>query len=129
VPFLGGTPRRLVENVWSPVGWSPDGRQMAFVRIKAAEGSSSLILAGADGGGERVLATRRDPAAFVSFRMGDREPRPAWSPDGRLIAAIGQGGVGRHVVVVDAESGIETAVLDSRGFCEGSPGSTRRRSC
>jgi Tol biopolymer transport system component/predicted Ser/Thr protein kinase len=105
VPFIGGAPRKPVENVWSPVGWSPDGRQMAFVRINAAEGSSSLILADADGSGERVLATRRAPAYFVSFAMSDREPRPAWSPDGRLIAAIGQGGVGRHVVVVDAESG------------------------
>jgi dipeptidyl aminopeptidase/acylaminoacyl peptidase len=103
----------------SEPAWSPDGRRIAFVRINAAETSSSLILAGADGSGERALATRRDPAAFVSFRMGDREPRPAWSPDGRLIAAIGQGGVERHVVVVDAESGVETAVLDSGGFPRG----------
>jgi serine/threonine protein kinase/Tol biopolymer transport system component len=119
VPFLGGTPRKLVENVSSPVGWSPDGRQMAFVRTDNAETSSSLVLADADGGGERVLATRRAPAFFVSFTMGDREPGPAWSPDGRLIAAIGQDGTGRHVVVVDAESGIETAVLDSGGFLRG----------
>src|SRR5262249_21066075 len=33
VPFLGGTPRRIVDNVWTPVGWSPDGHQMAFVRV------------------------------------------------------------------------------------------------
>src|SRR5262249_16622365 len=29
VPFLGGKPRQLLGNVWSPVGWSPDGRRMA----------------------------------------------------------------------------------------------------
>ena len=28
VPFLGGQPRRLIDRVWSPVGWSPDGRHL-----------------------------------------------------------------------------------------------------
>ena len=37
VPFLGGsTEEAPLENVWSAIGWSPDGRQMAFVRVDAA---------------------------------------------------------------------------------------------
>ena len=59
VPFLGGAPKRLVENVWSAIGWSPDGRQMAFVRVDAAANSSALVIANADGSSERVLTTRR----------------------------------------------------------------------
>ena len=32
VPFLGGTPKRIVDNIGSLVAWSTDGRRMAFVR-------------------------------------------------------------------------------------------------
>jgi hypothetical protein len=32
VSFLGGTPKKIVEKTDSAVGWSPDGRHMAFVR-------------------------------------------------------------------------------------------------
>jgi Tol biopolymer transport system component len=33
LPFLGGTPRRLANSVWSATDWSPDGKQIAFVRV------------------------------------------------------------------------------------------------
>ena len=33
VPFLGGTPRRIIDRAASGLGWSPDGREMAFVRV------------------------------------------------------------------------------------------------
>ena len=32
VPFLGGTPKRIVDDIGSLVAWSADGRRMAFVR-------------------------------------------------------------------------------------------------
>ena len=32
VPFLGGAQRTFVEHVSSPIGWSPDGKRMAFIR-------------------------------------------------------------------------------------------------
>ena len=32
MPVLGGTPRKVVEDIGSPVGFSPDGKQIAFVR-------------------------------------------------------------------------------------------------
>jgi eukaryotic-like serine/threonine-protein kinase len=116
VPFLGGTPRRLVENVWSPIGWSPDGRQMAFIRVDAAASSYLLVVADADGSRERVLTTRRAPNMFVSlFTGGIPAVRPAWSPDGRTIAAFGSnGGARTQMVFVNASTGAEV-LLDSGG--------------
>jgi Tol biopolymer transport system component len=116
VPFLGGTPRRLVENVESPIGWSSDGRQMAFIRVDAAANSDALVIAAADGGRQRVLTTRHAPKAFVStFTGASSVPRPAWSPDGRVIAVFGgSGGPRTQVVFVDVGRGSEVEI-DSRG--------------
>jgi len=108
VPFLGGAPRRLAEDVWSPVGWSPDGTQMAFIREDAADGSSALVVADADGSHERVLSTRSRDEAFVSlFFVGSPAIRPAWSPDGRTIALFAVTSAERQVVFVDGETGEE----------------------
>ena len=115
VPFLGGAPKRLVENVWSAIGWSPDGRQMAFVRVDAATSSSALVIANADGSSERVLTTRREGGFVSLFSGGVTAVRPAWSPDGRVIAAFGgTGGPRTRIVFVDVASGSEV-VRDSRG--------------
>jgi Tol biopolymer transport system component len=116
VPFLGGTPRRLVENVWTSVGWSPDGQHMAFVRANVSANADSLVIADVEGRNERVLATRRRPSLFYSRGHYDDMARPSWSPDGRVIALIGvQFGTERNeVVFVDVVTGAET-VRDSQG--------------
>ena len=115
VPFLGGQGQRLLDDVWSPVGWSPDARTMSFIRV--ADDAESLVVADADGGRERVLTRRRRPSAFVSMVWFNAPAvRPAWSPDGRTIAAFGAhvAELNTQVVFVDVATGAET-VKGSRG--------------
>ncbi len=102
VPALGGTPRKLLEDVDSPVTLSPDGKRCAFIRGYPAARESALIVANLDGTGERKLLTRKRPDYF-SFEG------PSWSPDGRVIAC-GAGGYDTaesymNVVAVNADDG------------------------
>ena len=93
MPVLGGTPRKVVEDVGSPIGFSPDGKQIAFVRSArrggvrsgqrggvVEQGESALMIANADGTEERKIATRQGgPNRFGGFFFGG----VAWSPDGK----------------------------------------------
>jgi serine/threonine protein kinase/Tol biopolymer transport system component len=115
IPFLGGTSRRLLSGVGGRVGFSPDGRQMAFTRV-TAPGQSELVIAASDGSSERVLATRSLPEGFLAIAGGLQAFAPAWSPNGTTIAALG-GRAGRsgeratgQVVFVDTQTGAERAV-------------------
>ena len=103
VPVLGGSPRRIMAGVTSPVTFSPDGKQLAFVRPSAVE--SYLITASSDGTGERTIATRRLPDYF-SFVGG-----AAWSPDSKTIAVGAgsfSGNLSATIVTVPAAGGTET---------------------
>ena len=115
-PFLGGTPRRLIDRVSTPPDWSPDGQRLAFVRTDAANGMESLVVTGQDGAGERVLATRRRPALFYNGnRVGNPSVRPVWSPDGRTIALYAavsgsEGATQQQMIFVDVATGADRVV-------------------
>ena len=82
VPSLDSEePRRIVDDaLWGD--WSPDGRQVTFIRWPE-EGGSALYVCGTDGSAETLL--HRFPA--------QRGSSPRWSPDGQTIAvAINDGG-------------------------------------
>jgi Tol biopolymer transport system component len=111
VPFLGGAPRLLIESVWSPVGWSPDGKELAFVRVDPRTTESSLVIADANGQHERVLAMRSGSVYFASLFVGASLARPVWSPDGRSIAVsdVMPGSVTR-VAILDPSNGNEISL-------------------
>ncbi len=105
VPVLGGSPRRIMAGVTSPVTLSPDGKQLAFVRPSTSE--SNLFVANSDGSGERKIASRKLPAYF-SFVGG-----PTWSPDGTTIACGAgaySGSLSATIVSVPAAGGPEKTI-------------------
>ena len=103
IPVLGGTPRKLVDDVDSAVSFSPDGQQIVYLRDSSSDDSSSLIIARADGTGEHVLSKLPMPGYFD----------PAWSPDGKWIAAtelaLGSPDPGR-LVLLNPETGKEKTI-------------------
>jgi len=79
IPFEGGTPQEIAQNITSPIVVSPDGKLIAFVRLY------SLIIAESNGTNERVLKTRdRKDGWFESWGS-----QLSFSPDSQKIAICG----------------------------------------
>lgn len=78
VPTLGGAQAKLVDNVSTPVSFSPDGREIVFSRYDEKTRGYWLIIASSDGGEERILLTGDPGRDIIGY--------PAWSPDGKEIA-------------------------------------------
>ncbi len=83
----GARPVRLTEGDWGVAGlaWSPDGSRIAFTADPRPDADtlprSSIWTVPAD-------ATKPEPPGEV-LALGGRAYGPAWSPDGRWLAAIG----------------------------------------
>src|SRR4030095_13154364 len=72
------------------VGWSPNGRTMAFPRTQPDGQWSAVVIANADGSEERIIARREVSLTFVTaLNLGMPVSRLAWSPDGREILVVG----------------------------------------
>src|SRR6266571_3986202 len=79
MPAFGGAPR-LIANGACCAAWSPDGRQVAYVRSPRRFGQSerpeSISVTPPDGGPSRFVGRVFDPHSLT------------WSPDGRWIALV-----------------------------------------
>jgi len=81
MPVLGGNPRQLIRDIDAPVGFSPDGTQIVFMRGLPDTLAIELRIASADGSGDRLLV--RLPI-YPIYIWG-----ASWSPDGKTIAFSG----------------------------------------
>ncbi len=120
VPTFGGEPKKVMDHVDHAVAFSPDGNRFAFVRHDLDEKESHLIVANADGSGERKLVARKEP---VKLSFGWQWPttswcgRVAWSPDGKAIAyAAGTSGTDNdhQIYEVPANGGPERLLSSHR---------------
>ena len=76
-PVLGGTPQTIVQDIDSPITFSPDGQRLAFVRENAPEvGQYQILTTALEGNDKKVLqiGTASERARFL-----------AWSPKGDEI--------------------------------------------
>jgi len=110
VPTIGGLETPILDDVDTPVSFSPEGRRFVFTR--GAGGESHIVVADAGGGSERVLATRKAPLGFPLVA-------PDWSPDGTVVAAavIDRSNGSRWSIVllpIDGGSSRELFTTDSR---------------
>ncbi|MGA2697088.1 MAG: hypothetical protein ABSE92_13575, partial [Terriglobales bacterium] len=89
VPILGGPVRIVFSNAAGSVGFSPDGKRVAFVRADSKTVGTKLIIAGVDGTGETNAFDSANGAFLSSIAVGrDIFGMPQWSPDGSRIAFI-----------------------------------------
>ena len=103
VPTIGGQARKVMFDVDTAVAFSPDGKRIAFGRGVVGERQNHVIVANADGSGERKLA---------AFRRLMDSRRAAWSPDGTKIVTA----------AVDLNPGWDVAPME----IDVASGSTRR---
>jgi Tol biopolymer transport system component/DNA-binding winged helix-turn-helix (wHTH) protein len=111
VPMLGGPAVKLPVEPDSPISFSPNGNQFAF--LDASRGTTQLMVANTDGTSTRQLASRQQPEYFDAIRNG-----PAWSPDGKVIvvALNKPDEAGQHEVVlaINPEDGSESTITSPR---------------
>ena len=82
VPVLGGPVQKLIGPVDSPISFSPTGREFVYQRSDPPHNDTDLMIANADGSGERLFAVIHN----VNSSPLDIASGPAWSPDGQTIA-------------------------------------------
>jgi Tol biopolymer transport system component len=75
-PVLGGSPERIVHDIYSNISFSPNRARIVFIRQKPNEGEGDLMIANADGSNEKLLS-----------KQNTRLRSPSWSPDGKWIVA------------------------------------------
>ena len=112
ISMLGGSPKRLVGNIDSAPTYSPDGRRMAYLRLRHPSlDQTSLMVAGADGSNPTALMSARLPEYVAGIFFGG----PAWSPDGKtIVTSLGRrGSAGSDVRATLIQVAVETGAVST----------------
>lgn len=105
VPTLGGQIRKLIEDVDSPVTFSPDGKRFAFMRHTSTNNEDIILTVDAD----TLEATEVLRSKSVGYDFFS--PRPAWSPEGNRILIGGgkrEGGVTNNMTIGEIDIAAKT---------------------
>ncbi len=102
VPLSGGPATKLPLTTFG-MSYSADGQHIAYIDNNLSEGKTRVSVANADGTNARIVVTRQAPNSF-------REVAPAWAPDGKKIACVGQSEGHPSVIEIDLESGKEKPI-------------------
>ncbi len=107
IPVLGGTARKIIEDVDTPMTFSPDGKRFAWIRNFPKAGETALMVANSDGTDQRKVASRARPVRFGAGQAIG----PSWSPEGDIIAcpvAGPENGLDQHAIkLIDINTGAE----------------------
>lgn len=116
----GSRPRRLTRYTGvdtGPLAWSPDGREIAFLRgghLKYWQYQENrLAVIAADGSGRAKVVTAK-------FDRTIHEPQ--WTPDGKHIIALVTDDRNRYPASIDVASGRVTRLVDGEGVSWGHSG-------
>jgi Tol biopolymer transport system component/DNA-binding winged helix-turn-helix (wHTH) protein len=111
MPLLGGAPFKVAEFADGGLTISPDGKQVAFVRVDRSARCSSIVVVNNDGINERVV----NPIKFESLYFS-----LDWSPDGKSFAAAIKRSESGHeywyIAELPIEGGPERPVGDRSDF-------------
>jgi Tol biopolymer transport system component len=118
ISTLGGQPRKIIEGIDSQPAFSPDGKQMAFLRAGfPTRDESAVLIANSDGTGVHTLKSVHAPDVFAPIFFAG----PSWSPDGTMIATsvISVDKQARQtsarIVTIDVATGAVKTIVD-HGF-------------
>ena len=114
IPVLGGSPRKVIEDVDTPITFSGDGKRFAWIRNFPRSGETSLFVANSDGTGEQKIASLQRPERFqAGSSIG-----PSWSPTEDIVACPAAGPHGgsdaSKLLAIDVKTGAIKEVSSHR---------------